>query len=81
MITAERRAQMREYIEKDIQYKWPDCQGSVYARELLDEIERLERQVNWLAMQCQNVRRFPIVGKPEDDWTAYKWREAARRNA
>lgn len=58
MITAERRAKMREYVEKDIQYKWPDCQGSAYALELLDEIEASEKQmkekdamIDWLAGQ------------------------------
>ena len=47
--------------------------------ELIAENERLEKQVNWLAMNCQRVRKFPTMnGRPEDDWTAHKWREAAR---
>lgn len=48
--------------------------------EMITELRKLTKQVNWLAMKCQNVRKFPTMnGKPEDDWTAYKWREAARK--
>ena len=50
--------------------------------ELIAENERLERQVNWLAMSCQSVRKYPTLnGRPEDDWTAHKWRKAARKAA